>query len=382
LNDLTAAPPLSWTEANTPHTARWRSESASAPSAPLQLADDSLSADVALRRLRAGEALLYVGDFRNARQLLASLERRLETPSKNTRRAAPPNLREAFHRGRARKANAHALLSHLLVSLDADYRLRLRHAPDVVSACTHAWGPPEGSLAVLPLTELLGLISAEEWRRVGLQVKGLKARLHPHHGVFTPTRGDYPQLVMKAPSPWGKRVFDVGTGTGVLGLLMIERGAKSVLATDIEPRAVACANENAQAMGYADRFQAIEADLFPEGEADVVVCNPPWIPATPRTALDRAVYDPDQRLLRRFLSGLDAHLAPGGEGWLILSDLPERLGLRAPDALAEEIARAGLTVAGTLEVAPTHPASKDPLDPLQVARAGEITRLFLLKGSR
>lgn len=341
-----------------------------------------MRADVALRRLRAGEALLYLGDFRNARQLLASIERRLETPSKNTRRAEAPNLREAFHRGRARKANSHALLSRLLISLDADYRLRLRHAPDVASACTHAWGPPEGGLTVLPLSELLGLISAEEWRRVGLQIKGLKARLHPHHGVFTPTRGDYPQLVMKAPSPWGKRVFDVGTGTGVLGLLTIERGATSVLATDVEPRAVACANENARAMGYGDRFQAIEADLFPEGRADVVVCNPPWIPATPRTALDRAVYDPDQRLLRRFLTGLSAHLAPDGEGWLILSDLPERLGLRAPDGLAEEIARAGLTVVGTLEVAATHPASRDPSDPLHAARAGETTRLFRLQGSR
>lgn len=33
-------------------------------------------------------------------------------------------------------------------------------------------------------------------------------------------------------------------------------------------------------------------------------------------------------MLRGFLDGLTAHLAPGGEGWLVLSDLAERLELR------------------------------------------------------
>lgn len=372
-------PQVSWTEAGAVRTARWRSESGAPPPSRLSLADDRLSADAALRRLRAGEALLYLGDYRNARQLLTSLERRLETGAKTSR--APPDLREAFHRGRARKASVHAVLSRLLVSLEPDRSLRLRHAPDVAQACLHAWGPPDPVGTVVSLRELTGVLGAEEWRRVGLEVPGLPGRLHPHYGVFTPTRGDYPGLLARAPSPQGKRVFDIGTGTGVLGLLLLERGATSVVATDIEPRAVACANQNAQALGFGDRFRALEADLFPEGEADLVVCNPPWIPAAPRTPLDRAIYDPGQRVLHRFLSELRGHLAPDGEGWLLLSDLPERLGLRAPDALARELAQAGLTVIETLEVPPTHARARDTADPLHAARAHERTRLFRLKGA-
>jgi SAM-dependent methyltransferase len=337
--------------------------------------DDRLSADVALRRLQAGEALLYQGDYRNARQLLSSLERRLERPA---RRPSPaPDLREAFHRGRARKASLHAVLSRLLVLLDPGLRLRLRHAPDVAQACLRAWGSEDGP-TVRPLREVLGAMGAEEWRRVGLEIPGLSGRIHPHYGVFTPTRGDYPALLAKAPSPRDERVLDVGTGTGVLGFLLLQAGAAAVVGTDLEPRAVACANENAQALGFADRFRAVEADLFPEGTADLVVCNPPWIPARPRTPLDRAIYDPDSRFLSRFLAELPGHLAPGGEGWLILSDLPERLGLRPAGAVDAAIASAGLEVVEKLEVAPTHPSAQDPEDPLQAARAEERTGLWRL----
>ena len=59
------------------------------------------------------------------------------------------------------------------------------------------------------------------------------------------------------------------------------------------------------------------------------MCNPPWVPAQPSSPLEAAVYDPDSRMLRGWLAGLAAHLAEGGEGWLVLSDLAEHLGLRS-----------------------------------------------------
>lgn len=371
-----AEPVVRWTEAGAACTARWRSESGAPAPTRVAAVDDRLGADAALRRLRSGESLLYTGDYRNARQLLASIERRV---TRHREGHAPPNPREAFHRGRARRASEHAVLSRLLVSLDADHRLRLRHAPDVAEACAHAWGPPQEALTAVSLRELLGVIGAEEWRRVGLEVPGLPGRIHPHYGVFTPTRGDYPQLLAQAPSPAGKRVFDIGTGTGVLGFLLLEAGAASVLGTDVEPRAVACANENARALGYGERFRALQTDLFPEGLAELIVCNPPWIPAAPRTPLDRAIYDPEHHFLRRFLAGLHQHLAPGGEAWLIVSDLPERLGLREPGFLEAELARGGLSPIGRVEVAPHHARTRDRADPLHAERAAERTRLWRLE---
>jgi methylase of polypeptide subunit release factors len=131
-------------------------------------------------------------------------------------------------------------------------------------------------------------------------------------------------------------------------------------------------------MGFGDRFEAVRADLFPEGRADLVVCNPPWVPERPKTALDRAVFDPGGRFLEAFLSGLSDHLTPGGEGWLIISDLPELLGLRQPGDLDAAFARAGLEVAWRRSIAPSHPKVSEQSDPLHSVRAREKTHLYSL----
>jgi hypothetical protein len=64
-----------------------------------------------------------------------------------------------------------------------------------------------------------------------------------------------------------------------------------------------------------------------------------------------AVYDPDSRMLRGFLAGVRG-LAPGGEGWLMLSDLAEHLGLRPREQLMGWIAASGLEVRAATTCAP------------------------------
>ena len=83
-------------------------------------------------------------------------------------------------------------------------------------------------------------------------------------------------------------------------------------------------------------------------------------------------------MLRGFIDGLAAHLTPGGEGWLILSDLAEHLGLRSRDELLAWVDAAGLQVAGRMDVKPHHPKVADDTDPLHEARAAEVTSLWLL----
>lgn len=83
-------------------------------------------------------------------------------------------------------------------------------------------------------------------------------------------------------------------------------------------------------------------------------------------------------MLRGFLSGLAAHLAPGGEGWLVLSDLAEHLGLRPREELLGWIAAAGLAVKDRLDIRPRHPKASDPSDPLAAARGREVTSLWRL----
>ncbi len=339
-------------------------------------ADDRTTADDALRRIRAGESLLYGGDFRNARQLLAALGRRLTPrPSPGTQPA------EAFRKERHRRREAHLLLQRLLVPVEAGWRIPLVRAPDVAEALTEALGPPPEGGGLLPLREVLGAVGAHEWRRRGVPVPSLGAPVHPHHGVFAPIRGEYAEIVGVALSERdlaGRLVFDVGTGTGVLAFLAARRGAR-VVATDAEPRAVACARENAGRLGLEGQVEVREQDLFPDGRADLVLCNPPWIPADAHTPLERAVYDPGGRFLTRFLAGLAEHLLPGGEGWLVLSDLAERLGLRQPGELEAAFAAAGLVRAWSRSAPAVHPRTADEEDPLHAARKGEITTLHALR---
>ena len=373
--DHLPSPPIELPSGAFAPSAIWLSAVATPPR-KLGLADDRTTADEALRRIRAGESLLYAGDFRNARQLLSALGRRL-TPRRA--KGAPPA--EAFRRERHRRREAHLLLNRLLVPVAAGWRIPLPRAPDVADALGEALGVAPEADGLMPLREVLGAVGAHEWRKAGVPVPSLAARVHPHHGVFAPVRGEYADLVGAALGGRdlsGKLVFDVGTGTGVLAFLAARRGA-AVIATDSEPRAVACARENAVRLGLGDRVEVREADLFPEGRADLVLCNPPWVPADAHTPLERAVYDPGGRFLSGFLAGLRDHLAPGGEAWLVLSDLAERLGLREPGALEAAFAGAGLRRVEIRSAPASHPRSKDPDDPLHEARAGEVTSLHVLR---
>ena len=83
-------------------------------------------------------------------------------------------------------------------------------------------------------------------------------------------------------------------------------------------------------------------------------------------------------MLRGFLSGLAAHLETEGEGWLILSDLAEHLGLRSRNELLAWISDGGLQVLARLDTKAKHPRAADSADLLHKARAAEVTSLWRL----
>jgi len=349
------------------------------------IADDRTNADVAYRLACEGTALLWRGDFQNARQLLQALARRADHKgskggkSKKAKPAkTPATPTEAFHLHRQAQSQRARTLAMLLIPFDEGYTIPLRRAPDVKLACNEAYGRYEAPF-IASMRELLGLIGAHEWRRTGVEIPALGARIHPHYGVFSPVRGEYVQMVADAPLPRNATLaFDIGVGTGVLSAVLAKRGVARVIATDQDQRALSCARENLALLGLDEQVELQVADLFPEGRAPLVVCNPPWVPARPSSPIEYAVYDPDSRMLRGFLAGLSAHLTPGGEGWLILSDLAEHLGLRPREQLLEWIAAAGLKVVDRIDVRPIHPRASDASDPLHAARAAEVTSLWKL----
>ena len=364
---------ISWNEAEQSHSARWQSAAGLPPPKKVLLADDRMTADQAFRLASEGNALLWRGDFQNARQLLQAIARRIE---RKPRKAASSPV-EAFNFHRQSQSQRARTLAMILVPVNTDYTIALRRAPDVQQACTEAYGPAIDAF-VVTLRELMGLIGAHEWRKKGVEIPALSARIHPHYGVFSPVRGEYIGLVAEASLPATELAFDIGTGTGVLAAVLAQRGIKHIIATEQDTRAIACARENLDRLGYAAQVEVVEADLFPQGQAKLIVCNPPWVPARPSSPIEYAVFDPDSRMLRGFLQGLAAHLAPGGEGWLILSDFAEHLGLRSREELLTWIAAAGLHVLKRSDVRPVHPKAGDETDALHAARAAEVTSLWRL----
>ncbi|MSP96786.1 MAG: class I SAM-dependent methyltransferase [Betaproteobacteria bacterium] len=371
-------PAISWSEAGETRTARWRSERGVPPPRRVVIANDTMTADAAYRLACEGTAMLWRGDFQNARQLLQALARRAD---RKPRKPSPPpaSPTAAFNLQRQARSQRARTLGMLLLPLAADYSVPLRRAPDVGQACTEAYGPGT-ERSVVALRELLGLIGAHEWRKAGIEIPALGGRIHPHYGVFAPVRSEYVGLVAETPlpAPALPLAFDIGTGTGVLAAVLARRGIARVIATDRDPRALACARENLARLGLAAQVEVMQADLFPEGRAPLIVCNPPWIPARPSSALEHAIFDPESRMLREFISGLAAHLEPGGEGWLVLSDFAEHLGLRTRAELLSAFDAAGLKVAGRTDVRPHHPKVSDETDPLHTARAAEVTSLWRL----
>lgn len=380
-----------WEEGGQNHEALWRSENGIAPHKKVVIADDVMTADQAYRLACEGTALLWRGDFQNARQLLQAIVRRVDRPSKKSQRnkksiqnTTSHTIADLFHLHRLAQSQRARILGMLLLECDVDHQIHLRRAPDISQACQEAYGFA-GVPYLVSLREILGVVSAHEWRKKGVLIKlsNDDIHIHPHYGVFSPIRGEYIQLVSSAPLPLALEedslAFDIGTGTGILSIVLAKRGVKKIIASDLDPRALTCARENIERLGLDSQVELTEINLFPQGKAALIVCNPPWLPARPSSSLEGAIYDPDSQMLKGFLQSLALHLSRDGEGWLILSDFAEHLGLRTREQLLGWIDRAGLIVAGRLDTKPSHRKAYDQSDPLYAARSLEVTSLWRLR---
>ena len=393
-----AHPPISWEEGDVTYACRWRSEKGAPPPKKLIIADDTLTADEAYRVACEGTGIIWRGDYQNAKQLLQAMSRRADKPSKKSIRnqkstkkqqeglipLAKP-MSEIFHKHRLTQSQRSRTLGMLLIQVNPDHSIPLRRAQDVSQACLAVYGEVTEPY-VMSLRDLLGFIGSLEWRKNGMALDAIKdlgdGRIHPHYGVFAPVRSEYIGLLEKAPFPelLSKQsvAFDIGTGTGVLAAVLAKRGIQKIIATDQDERAIECAAENIEGLGIGKQVKLAQTNLFPNSQAALIVCNPPWVPARPSSPIEYAVYDPDSQMLKGFLNGLKEHLLPGGEGWLILSDLAEHLGLRTRAELLAWIEAAGLKVLGRNDVRPTHAKALDKEDPLYRARAAEVTSLWRL----
>lgn len=378
-------------------SANWISEKNLPPPKKILVADDTMPADKAYRLMSEGSYLIWNGDFQNAKQLMQALARRIDKPSKSKSKHlknSETNPATIFHLHRQAQSHRARILGMILIPMNAEYQIELRRAPDVALACKEAWG--ESSKAIItPLRELMGVISAHEWRKKGVEIPALgnppNNKIYPYYGVFSPIRGEYIDLIANTPLPKVENInrkvaFDIGCGTGVLTALLAKRGFDHIIGTDLSLRAIDCSIHNLKQLGLLDvdkpNIEIIKADLFPDGLASLIVCNPPWLPGRASSGIEHAIYDENSNMLLGFINGLASHLEANGEGWLILSDLAEHLGLRTREELIHSIEKANLRVLEKIDTKPFHSKVQDKSDPLHFARAAEVTSLWRLVRAR
>lgn len=70
-----------------------------------------------------------------------------------------------------------------------------------------------------------------------------------------------------------EHLLDVGTGSGVLSVLGLRAGAERAVATDIDPRSVDAARENARLNGVSERLEVLFGEALPVGPFDCIVAN-------------------------------------------------------------------------------------------------------------
>ena len=121
----------------------------------------------------------------------------------------------------------------------------------------------------------------------------------------------------------GERALDVGTGTGLIALLMAKK-ARYVLGVDINPKAVELARKNARLNGIKNvEFKV--SDLFERvrGKFDVITFNAPYLPGRPEEPIDFALVGGERgrEVIDRFIAEVPDYLSAEGRVYLVQSSI-------------------------------------------------------------
>ena len=135
------------------------------------------------------------------------------------------------------------------------------------------------------------------------------------------------ETALALPLPDKARVLDLGTGTGAIALaLASEKPDWTIVATDVQPDAVALAERNRSSLGF-DHVQVLQSDWFSAlggQQFDLIVSNPPYIdPADPHLKQGDVRFEPKSALtaekqglveIEEISAGSIEYLSKGG--WL------------------------------------------------------------------
>ena len=319
----------------------------------VEVHDARESAEQLHARLAEGAAIVLTGPFAYANGVYRycdHFQRGL------VRREEFAHIADRIKRSAAFTTERRRRLHRLLLLAQGDDLVDVEKPPDTTGLQEWLQKQTGDAIFLIPIRRLQRIMTDMRRAREGIfmEILGGTITIFPH--VYVPSDqsvptmfGEYEQLMK------GKRVLDMGTGTGVLALLAARLGAAKVVATDSNPNAVKNARLNAERLRLdeivevrdsGDLFDPVRGEIF-----DVILFNAPWIQGEPQTLYDTANYDPGYRVLDGFFVRASDHLSAEGKILLQYSDVSRRKGEDSIAHLEEAVRTNGLRIVGKQSIA-------------------------------
>ena len=302
------------------------------PGNQLEVFDGITDIKKAVKALEYGKQVLITEFYSNGLLLLNGIKDRLKRRMPNKTFQEQRAYREEYHK-----------LSNLIIIEISNYKLNVKKAPSI------GWLEKlysESGDFILSFPQVQGLNSAWQWYENGVNIPVLRNKMKPFYGVYFPTRFDHLTLFdqwLKRYEGSKKSAIDIGFGSGVLSLQMVQHGFQKVFGTDTNPNAVVGMTEF---MGDTKLSRKIELDhgnLFGKFNklTELIVFNPPWLPkAHDLDSIDEAIYY-NETLFPDFFEAAKQRLLPDGQLVVLFSNLARITNATENHPIEKELAEGG-----------------------------------------
>jgi len=242
---------------------------------------------------------------------------------------------------------------------------------------------PERPHFLMQFSDFLGMNGAWQWYEKGIKYPVLDEALHPFYGVYFPTRFEHLLLLDKwlASQPVFTRALDIGAGCGVLSFLLMKHSAQQVHATDINPNAIYGLKHELERNDAGHKLFAEQSSFtgsFIPQDGDIIVFNPPWIPAVAEAGIDWAMYY-SPGFFEGFFSEAHQKMRPGSKLVLLFSNFARVAGITSENPIAHELKSGGrFRLVEKIEM-PVHQIPSQRKNWLSVIRSKENVELWVLE---
>jgi len=325
---------------------------------------DTIRANDLFRRMRKEKSIEFIVPEAQHSKMIAIYKNLKYKWKKIHPNYGDKSPKEIFHLYRRFKQDRNHFFGRFGFIISENYQIKLKYPPDVsIMPSAIRTFIDEPNSVFMPMNLWEGILSTNEWNSKGLPIEALEETIHPLYGVWSPTNQEFLNLFKKYldSTELQGTAIDLGCGTGVLGFMLAKKGMQ-VFGVDSLFQAAKCTNLNAQKLELDVNAVHDDANKVDLPMCDVIVCNPPWIPVSKKTALDSGVYDPNESLLKAAFMQTKK-LNAKGKLLLFYSDFASKIGLQKENRIDELCQSNQMKIANRLEI--NFPYTTDTDHPLK-----------------